>query len=148
MRHGYIKREYDYAIRICALLAGYREREPVPVSHISEVLYITRPFATKIINQLRLRGITASRQGKFGGVFLNMNPRKLSVFDILEALEFSGSLNECINTPAICPFTGICNIRSFFGEQERLLLKSFKEKKIIDFAFSEIDLKVIKKSVK
>jgi len=137
MGQAFIKREYDYAIRICAYLAGKPKQKTIPVSQLSKSLYITRPFASKIVNQLRLKGITASRQGKYGGVFLNKNPKQLSVLDILKAMNFSESINECIQSPSVCPFTGICSIRTYFNEQEMLLLKNFNDKKISDFAFNK-----------
>ena len=66
----FIKREYDYAIRICAYLAGRDDVTPVPLPLVAKILYITKPFATKIVHQLKKAGITGSAQGKMGGIFL------------------------------------------------------------------------------
>jgi len=140
MMYAFIKREYDYAIRICAYLAGKPRHKPVPVSRISHILAITRPFATKILNKLRLKGITSSIQGKFGGVFLNVDPHHLSILDILKAMDFNSTLNECIHNPSICPLVGFCHIHIFFNQQEKILLENFEKKMIIDFAIFEKDL--------
>jgi DNA-binding IscR family transcriptional regulator len=53
----FVKREYDYAIRICAYLAGNYRKGPIFISQISEKLFITRPFAIKSVFQLKNRTI-------------------------------------------------------------------------------------------
>ncbi len=78
-----ITREYDYAIRICAYLAGKKDQGPVSIFQISQKLFITRPFATKIVYRLKQHSILTTTQGKDGGVSLNANPETLSVYNIL-----------------------------------------------------------------
>ena len=135
-----IKREFDYAIRICAYLAGKKGQGPVSISHISQKLFITRPFATKIVYRLKQYKILNTTQGKEGGVSLNVNPKTLSVYNILEAIGFDGSINECLKVPGFCPLVKTCKIHSFFIEQEEILLQSFKNKMIKDFVILESDL--------
>ena len=135
-----IKREFDYAIRICAYLAGKKGQGPVSISQISQKLFITRPFATKIVYRLKQYQILNTTQGKEGGVSLNANPETLSVYNILEAIGFDGSVNECLKVPGFCPLEKTCKIHSFFIEQEDKLLQSFKNKMIKDFVILDSDL--------
>ena len=135
-----IKREFDYAIRICAYLAGKKGQGPVSISQISQKLFITRPFATKIVYRLKQYKILNTTQGKEGGVSINANPETLSIYNILEAIGFDGSVNECLKVPGFCPLVKTCKIHSFFMEQEEKLLKSFKNKMIKDFVILESDL--------
>ena len=135
-----IKREFDYAIRICAYLAGKKGQGPVSISQISQKLFITRPFATKIVYRLKQYKILNTTQGKEGGVSINANPETLSIYNILEAIGFDGSVNECLKVPDFCPLVKTCKIHSFFMEQEEKLLKSFKNKMIKDFVILESDL--------
>ncbi len=135
-----IKREYDYAIRICAYLAGREDNNPVPLPKISKVLFVSKPFATKIVHQLKKSGITGSVQGKTGGVFLKKDPAKLSLFAILEAMGFNSSLNECIKNHRHCPLIKLCHIHDFFVEAELELFGRFKNKMISELAIREQDL--------
>ncbi len=135
-----IKREFDYAIRICAYLTGKKGQGPVSISQISQKLLITRPFATKIVYRLKQYKILNTTQGKEGGVSLNANPETLSVYNILEAMGFNSSVNECLKVPGFCPLVKTCKIHSFFVEQEEKLLQSFKNKMIKDFVIRESDL--------
>ncbi len=136
----FIKREYDYAIRICAFLAGQEPGKAIPLSRIVKVLAIPKPFATKITHKLKKAQVTATVRGKAGGIFLKKEPRTLSVLDILKAMSFDSTLNECIYHHDICPLVGICHIHNFFREQERRLLDSFEDKKIADLAIRIVDI--------
>ncbi len=135
-----INREYDIAIRICAFLASYYGKDPIPLSKISKYLYISRPFASKIVHQLVKSKILGSSQGRYGGIFLSNDPRELSVYDVLKALNFKMAVNECLINPTICPLNENCKIHLFFGDQEKILIENFQNKMIIDLAFSKRDL--------
>jgi Rrf2 family transcriptional regulator, nitric oxide-sensitive transcriptional repressor len=130
---SFFTRENDFAIRICAYLAGKDPGEHVPIAVIAKKLSITRPFATKIIYKLKTCNIIDTVQGKNGGAFLNIDPEKLSLFDILEASGFDSHLNECLKINSICPLKKNCDIHSFFLERETDLFNTLKEHKISEF---------------
>jgi len=136
----FIKRDQDYALRICAYLAGKPEKKPISLTLIARILFISRPFASKIVFQLRQAGIIGSAQGKLGGIFLMKNPNEITLFDIFTAMNFDSTINECIRNHHICPRTGFCQIHHYFREQENLLINSYKNKKVADFAIYEEDL--------
>jgi len=137
---SFIKREYDYAIRICAYLAGRYGKKPMPLPQVAKVLYISKPFATKIVHQLKNSGITGSVQGKTGGIFLKKDPEKLSLFSILEAMGFNSTLNECIKDHHHCPLIKFCHIHDFFVEAELELFGRFKNKMISELVIRDKDL--------
>ncbi|NOY60154.1 MAG: Rrf2 family transcriptional regulator [Calditrichaeota bacterium] len=136
----FIKREYDYAIRICAYLAGHFQKGHIPISQIATNLYLTRPFTTKIVYQLKKAGIVDTVQGKVGGVFLIHPPQEISVYTVLKAMGFSATINECLQKNTDCPLASICRIQHFFAQQQNLLIENFKTKKISEFALNDTDL--------
>jgi Rrf2 family nitric oxide-sensitive transcriptional repressor len=136
-----INREDDLAVRICAFLAAYYGEEPIPLSVIAKELYISRAFTSKIVHQLVKNEILGSVQGRYGGVFLKKDPRKTSVYAILEALNFRMAINECLIRPAVCPFNEDCKIHNFFAEQQKILIENFQNTMIIDLAFNKRSLK-------
>ncbi len=135
--NSFITRENDYAIRICAYLAGNYDSGPIPLSEISRKLFITRAFAHKIVHRLKRNKIIATVQGKHGGIYLKKHPEKLSIYDILTAMGFNSTMNECVVKPQICPLVAGCKIHLFFMELEEYLLKQLKERKIIDFSITD-----------
>ena len=138
----FITREYDYAIRICAYLAGQKVKQPIPLPVMAKKLNISKPFATKIVHKLKKGGITASVQGKTGGIFLNKDPEKLSLMKILKAMHFNSTLNECVHNHHSCPLIKSCHIHAFFMETEKKLLKIFDDKMISELIIEDKDIAV------
>ncbi|HED10109.1 MAG TPA: Rrf2 family transcriptional regulator [Caldithrix abyssi] len=137
-----LKKEYDHAIRICGFLAGhYGDSRPIPVRELAERLLVSKPFATKIVYQLRLGGLLASEQGKYGGIRLRLSPRDITLYDILKAMGMGRMISECVLEEDFCPLPAPCKIHGFFMEQEASLVKVFKNRKLAEFAFTEKDFK-------
>ncbi len=137
---AFINREYDYAIRICAYLASFYKKEFKSVPEISKKLFLTVPFTTKIVHQLKNNHILETIQGKYGGIRLKVSPQKLTIYNILYAMGFDMTINECVKTPSICPFVNHCKIRLYFLDQERMIMKSLKDAVINDFIITDDEL--------
>ncbi len=135
------KKEYDYAIRICAYLAGSGNNANFTIQELASALLISKPFATKIIYQLKQSKIIDTTRGKKGGVSLAVNPAKLSFYQIFEAMGLIRSVSACIKDKNFCPLPAPCNIHQFFIDQEVKIIKDLKETTINNFAFSNDDLK-------
>jgi len=136
-----IKREYDYALRICAYLAGKHNQGHVSISHLAKVLFLSRPFTTKIIFRLKNANIVTTVQGKDGGVYLTKFPQDVSVYDVLQAMGYDSRLNECLAEGHDCPMEDVCRLYVFFGQQEEQLINSFKAKKLSQVAITDAQLK-------
>ena len=136
----FVKREYDYAIRICAYLAGNYRKGRITISELSQKLLITRPFATKIVFQLKSSNILHTIRGKRGGVYLDIAPHELSLFSILEGMGHAETVSECIEKNDFCPLPAPCKIHEFFINQENFLLDQLKTHTIAEFAFNDSDL--------
>lgn len=137
----FIKREYDYAIRICAYLASFEvQKNYVPVPTIAKKLFLTVPFTTKIVHQLKKQDLIATTRGRYGGIRLKRTRDKLSLFDVLNAMGFNMTVNECVRTPGICPLVKHCKIHLYFIDQERMLIDNLKNALIQDFIISDDEL--------
>lgn len=131
--NAYIKREQDYAIRICILLARLKNKHPLPISVLAEKLFISRPIATKIVYHLKLCHIIETVRGKQGGVILSVKPAKLSLLRILRSMGFDSEVNQCVRTPAVCPFHGTCRAHCYFKNLNDYLIRSLSKKTIAHF---------------
>lgn len=140
MMNVLIKREYDYALRICAYLAGKFSKGPISLTQITNKLFIPKSFASKIVFKLRKSNLIGTVQGKYGGIFLKKDPELVSVLDVLEAMNYNSTVNECLVNPAICPLVNLCKIHRFFEEQEAIILNNFRQKKLSELAIFEDDL--------
>lgn len=136
----FIKREYDYAIRICAYLAGFNKKEHKSVPEVSKKLYLTVPFTTKIVHKLKNNNIIETIQGKYGGIRLKVSPNKLSFYDILYAMGFDMAINECLKNPSICQLIDYCKVHRFFLSQEDMIIETLKSATINNYIITDEEL--------
>jgi len=136
----FIKREYDYAIRIVAYVANFYPDKHVAVPEIAKQLFLTVPFTTKIVHQLKKGKIIDTVQGKYGGIKMLKSPEKISFYDVLKAMGFDITINECLKNPTICPLVSNCKIHRFFGMQEMTIVDKLKSARISDFIITDQQL--------
>lgn len=135
------KREYDYAIRICAYLAGSSRDTYFTIKKLSDNLLISKPFATKIVFQLKKNKILNTTRGKNGGVSLAINPRKLTLSKIFKSVGMVTRVDACINDKGFCPLPAPCKIHKYFIDQEKEIINKLEKTTIDNFAFSDKNLK-------
>ncbi len=136
--HSFISREQDYALRITAFLASLDKGEIINVNKLSKKLYLSKSFSARIIHKLKNANITGSVQGKYGGVFLKVNPEDISIWDILNIIGFKVRLNDCMDEHFICELEFGCRFHLFFVEQEKILMDKLKSQKISDYLFRKL----------
>lgn len=138
--NSFIKRDYDYAVRVCAYLSGLYPDRFISIPDLSRKIHIPRPMLNKIIFYLRKAGIISSIQGKAGGVHLTVSPQHLSLLDILSAMGFDSTINECVHHPEICPLVNVCKIHQYFTGLEHQIISSLRKTRITEFTFHDSDL--------
>jgi Rrf2 family nitric oxide-sensitive transcriptional repressor len=139
----FIIREYDYAIRIVAYLAGLKEK--IKIDEIAENLFLNKPMVNKIIFQLKNCNIVLTKTGKNGGILLNPDFKNLSLYDILVCMGFRKSLNVCVDKPEECKLNPICKITSFFSNLQNELINELKNAQVKDFIFDKEQIEKLKK---
>lgn len=82
----------DYAILAVFELALRPPGERVQARDIAECQKIPLRFLEQILNQLKKAGLVTSTRGKTGGYVLGKPPSRISLKDILEAVEGEWSL--------------------------------------------------------
>jgi Rrf2 family protein len=81
------------------------------VSHIQEIAECTglkRPYLAQIINQLGHRGLVEARRGQRGGVVLARSAQRISLFEIVQAVEGDAHTSPCLFGMERCPARGHC----------------------------------------
>jgi len=106
-----ITRQADYALRAMLYLSELEPMKKAATSQIAEQQRIPPSFLAKIISQLSIAGLIHTSRGARGGVELARAPEKISVLEVVEAIDGPISLNECSAQPDGCPFGEECPIR-------------------------------------
>lgn len=139
-KNSFISREQDYALRMTAYLAGLPKGEFVPITKLSNRLFVSQKFAARIIHKLKKANITGSVQGKYGGVFLKANPKNLSMYDVLNTIGFKVKFNDCLKENFVCELMFGCKFHSFWINEEKLLIDKLKSQKFSEYIFKELNL--------
>jgi transcriptional regulator, BadM/Rrf2 family len=82
------KGRYGLAAAIC-MAENYSSGEYITVISISEKLGISKIYLEQVFSLLKRGGIVNSVKGAQGGYQLARNPRQLTVYDVLSAVELS-----------------------------------------------------------
>ncbi|HYG69159.1 MAG TPA: SUF system Fe-S cluster assembly regulator [Anaeromyxobacteraceae bacterium] len=88
----------DYAIVILAHLA--RSERTLTASELSERSKVPPPTVSKLCKELTRAGIVVSHRGRHGGYGLARPPDRISVAEVVEALEGPIALTECSSSGA------------------------------------------------
>lgn len=118
-----ITRETDYAVRAMMYLA-IQDDYSVPVSSadLSEAMEIPYRFFRKIVLKLTQANLVISRRGKGGGLSLAEKPEKITLLQIMKAVDPNGVIvNLCIEEKSSCTRSYFCGLHSTLTEIQNLL---------------------------
>ncbi|MBU1706242.1 Rrf2 family transcriptional regulator [Patescibacteria group bacterium] len=93
------------------LAAVFKKKELVTLEKIAEKEKISQGFLEEIALALRRSNLIKGRRGPKGGYTLTQNPNKISVSEILEALEGPVELVACLSAGNNCSTEKTCTNR-------------------------------------
>jgi len=85
-----------YGIQATIHVAAETESGYVPINRISEQLNISFHFLTKVLQQFTQAGLLVSYRGPKGGVALAKPPSKISLYDLVAAIDGTNVFTECM----------------------------------------------------
>jgi Rrf2 family protein len=87
----------QYALRALIHLALHEGAGPVLARDIAEIESIPKQFLSKILHDLRIKGLVASRRGPGGGFFLARPASEITVAEVAEFVDGGEDLTKrCI----------------------------------------------------
>lgn len=105
----------DYAVVVLAGMAR-EQTNPVPVSAIAESTAIPEPTVSKVLKMLSKAGVVNSVRGASGGYALRYAAHKITVLDIVVAIEGPFSVVACVeDSTEDCALQGHCMMYGRWG---------------------------------
>jgi Rrf2 family protein len=105
-----LTRKGEYAIRGIVYLAGRPIDKVCLLSDIATAVDVPPTFLAKIFQQFSKMGLVKSFRGTGGGFMLGRPPEKITLLEVVEAVEGPIIPNRCVGTPADCERSGTCNV--------------------------------------
>lgn len=101
----------DYGTVVMAYLANHPNKDHA-AKKIAEDTHIALPTVSKLLKLFTRNGLLVAQRGVKGGYSLALPAQKISLAEIISALEGDIALTECGRTKSLCAMEAQCSIRS------------------------------------
>ena len=128
----------DYGIRALIELAHhYGDARPTQSGEIAARQKVPESYLEQLLTMLRKAGFIRSVRGPQGGHALIRNPRDLPVTEVIEALEGSIIVVDCLDNHSDCSKNGGCAQQAMWSEVRDAILGVLDNTTIADLAERE-----------
>jgi Rrf2 family protein len=122
----------DYALRTMEFLArqwfqpsgNLGKPHPVPVQAISDQSHLSMRFLQGIVSRLSKAKLLRTIPGVKGGIMLARDPERITILDIIEAVEGKINLMHCLEHPGECGDFKGCSIMNVLSTAQTALVTS------------------------
>ena len=121
----------DYATVVMTDLA----RSPETVLNAQELARRTGvelPTTRKVLKRMAGAGLVDSYRGARGGYRLARAPERISVFEIIAAMEGPVAMTECGLDEGLCAQEAVCSVRGNWQKINRAVVTALKEVNLLD----------------
>lgn len=122
-----LTRAADYAVRIMIHLATLPPGSRPNRAALAEAGDIPAHFVSKILQSLARSGFIGSQRGMHGGFTLAMAPERITLLDIVEAIEGPTQLNACLGPGDACARRGRCPAHLVWVEAQKAMTRVLHE---------------------
>jgi Rrf2 family protein len=112
----------DYAIRTVLALARTTDGERMSVRRVAAEHAVPERFLPQVMRDLVRAGIVEGAVGRAGGYRLALSPARISLLDVVEAVEGDSRRRVCVLRGGPCALDGACDVHAtFVAAQEDVL---------------------------
>jgi len=129
-----ITRTEEYGLKGLIFLAKQPPEKVVLISEVSKDQNIPEAFLAKIFQRLSKAGLLRSIRGANGGFSLGRPAHKITMREILEALEGPIALNRCLLREGECEEEKSCPLYPVWGKLQQRILEVLDETTMEDLA--------------
>ncbi|MBI4463877.1 MAG: Rrf2 family transcriptional regulator [Acidobacteria bacterium] len=128
-----LSREADYAVRLVVHLAA-SQQEKFQARTLAEEEHIPESFLFKILQLLIRQRVVRSYRGAHGGYQMATDPKKLTLYRLLEMVEGPMGLNVCVLSGVGCELSPQCGVHDVWVTAQAQLRKTLESATIADLA--------------
>lgn len=117
-----LTREGDYAVRAMLALAAHGTSEPLSSRRIAREWRIPQRFLIQVLGRLSDRGLVTAALGRNGGYRLSRPAARISLLDVVTAIEEEPVDRRCVLRGGPCLPDGSCLVHeAFTAARDRFL---------------------------
>ncbi len=129
-----LSRITDYGIVLLAHLAGGDDGSSRSAREIARDTRLPAPVVSKILKSLAREGLLVSHRGAKGGYSLARAPEKISVPEMIGALEGPIGLTQCTVHPGACAQEATCHVREPWQQINQAVSEALSRITLADLA--------------
>jgi Rrf2 family transcriptional regulator, cysteine metabolism repressor len=123
-----LKKKTEYGLQLMMALAKRYSQGPLSLRQLAKEEKLPYKFLEQLVLPLRIAGFLEAKEGKAGGYFLTKPPAKISVSQVVEALEGPMDLGHCLG----CSKAGTCGQKDIWSEVGEKIRQAMKGKTLKD----------------
>lgn len=132
-----LSRMTDYGIVLMTELAeqaGAGDDAPRNARDVADGTQVPHPVASKLLKALAREGLLTSQRGSKGGYALARAPERITVAEMIAALEGPFGLTECTVHPGACSQESSCHVRQPWQRINRVVHEALAGVTLADLA--------------
>lgn len=142
-----ITRQADYAVRIVLDLAAHNGGGVLRSDDIARRQLVPRAYFTKVVQALVRAGFVRTLRGARGGIQLATDPGRITLRQVIEAVEGPIRLNRCLLVPGECALEPACVAHPVWERIQGVLLKEMDAVTVAQMSAARSRTRVAKRRV-
>jgi len=129
-----LSRSSDYAVRLMVHLAAQPDGVPVSQADIAGSQGIPEAYLQKLLTSLSKAGLVVGRRGPGGGFVLTQEPWRVTLLNVIEAVDGPVALNRCVMRGEGCDRLACCPVHRVWRIAQRQLIALLEETTLRELA--------------
>jgi Rrf2 family protein len=127
-----LTKKADYGLMALKYLAEHPEATALSAKDIAEAYHIPAQLLAKILQRLAKVGLVKSHAGMNGGYALAKDPKRISVFEVIFAIDGPLFITSCFTEEGNCDLTDSCTIKEPLGRINETISSTLKHMHVSD----------------
>jgi Rrf2 family protein len=132
-----LTKKADYGLMALKYLAEHPETPALSAKDVADAYGIPAQLLAKILQRLTKTGLLRSHAGMNGGYALARDPRQISAFEVIHAIDGPLFLTSCTKGTKPCDLTPNCTIKEPLARVNETIIGVLKSISIHDLAEQE-----------
>ena len=132
-----LTKKADYGLMALKYLAEHAETPALSAKDVADAYGIPAQLLAKILQRLTKTGLLRSSAGMNGGYALARDPRQISAFEVIHAIDGPLFLTSCTKGTKPCDLTPNCTIKEPLARVNETIIGVLKSISIHDLAEQE-----------
>ncbi len=131
-----MSKETDYGIVVLAYFASAQEGLKQNAREVAMESQLPLPMVRKVLKILAREGLLVSQRGAKGGYSLARGGERISIAEIVQAMEGPLAMTECIEAPGECRHEPVCGLRTSWHKINEIVFKALNSTTLSDLTGS------------